>query len=169
MRHLSIQQVSALLAATRSDRDRLLLTLCYEHGLRVSEAIALTGASVKNGYIETHPGKNGKPTVQKLQPRTLELWNMVTAPLHPEGKLFDFTRQWASSIFHTAAKQAGMLLPRKTGIHSLRHSIAHHLLDSGVSLPIIQRRLGHQNIASTGMYLVADDSQVDEVCLKLLA
>lgn len=168
MKHLSSEQIAALLNATKSPRDRLLLSLKYEHGLRVSEVIALTPSSVKNGFLCTHPGKDGQATVQRICPSTLTLWQSFTDNLPPNTRVFPFTRQWASTIFHRACKAAWITLAPRQGIHTLRHSIAHHLLDAGAPLPIVQRKLGHQSLSSTGHYLKPDDSQVDEWSAKIV-
>jgi integrase len=49
------------------------------------------------------------------------------------------------------------------GIHSLRHSLAHHLLDAGAPLPVVQKSLRHRSIGSTGVYLEADGRDVDQL------
>ena len=55
-----------------------------------------------------------------------------------------------------------MTLRLHQGIHTLRHSCAHNLLAAGAPLPVIQRKLGHKNISTTSVYLVADDATVDD-------
>ena len=161
MKHLSHAQIADLLNAAETDRDRLLLTLAYEHGLRVSEALALTPSRVQNDYLCTRPGKHGKLTVQRLNQPTAMLWARVCSSLASDTRIFPFTRQWASQLFHRAAHAAHIVLAPRQGIHTLRHSIAHHLLDSGAPLPVVQRKLGHVSLSSTSHYLVADDSEVD--------
>lgn len=161
MKHLTTDQVTRLLDHAGAPRHRLLLALCYEHGLRVSEAIALTPSRVKNGYLCTHPGKDGNRTIQRLSVATLLLWNAETQNLAPTFRVFPFTRQWASSIFHRAAFKSGIVLSPRQGIHTLRHSIAHHLLDSNAPLPVVQRKLGHKSLSSTGCYLLASDDDCD--------
>lgn len=167
MKHLSIQQITSLLSAPPNNRDRLLLTLAYEHGLRVSEVLALTPARVQRGFLMTRPGKGGLQTVQRMHPKTLQLWNEVTTNLAPHTSPFPFSRQWASVIFHTACHTSGIALAPRQGIHTLRHSIAHHLLDAGAPLPVVQRKLGHVSLGSTGQYLQPDDSTVDSWSEKI--
>jgi integrase/recombinase XerD len=167
MKHLSLDQVYSLLQATPSDRDRLMLQIGYEHGLRVSELCRLTPSDVKNGYLCTNPGKHGVKTVQKLNPSTLAKWEQACIALDQAAKVFPITRQRAHQIFHNSANRAGIALAPRQGIHSLRHSIAHHLLDNGESLNVVQRKLGHKSLASTGQYLKTDDSAVDQACERL--
>jgi integrase/recombinase XerD len=162
MKHLSHAQVNALLAEIESAKERLLFTLCYEHGLRISEALALTPSRVRGGYLNTRPLKDGKVTSQQLSTAAAELWAEVTATLAPSTRIFPFSRQWAAELFHRAAERAGIALRLRQGVHTLRHSCAHNLLAAGAPLPVIQRKLGHKNISTTSVYLVADDATVDD-------
>ena len=60
-------------------------------------------------------------------------------------------RSTPALIFHNAKDKAG--IRKAGGIHSLRHAYATGLLEAGVELPVIQRRLGHTSIRSTMRYL----------------
>jgi site-specific recombinase XerD len=162
VKHLSVEAVGRLIEAADTDRNRLFLSVIYQHGLRVSEALALTRGSVKRGYLQIKGKKNGRRADERLSPGTLALWDKVTACLLPGTLVFPFSRQWGSSIFHAAAEKAEITLQLRCGIHSLRHSCAHHLLDAGAPLPVVQRVLRHKSIGSTGQYLVCDQSDADQ-------
>lgn len=97
-------------------------------------------------------------TSQQLSTATAALWAQETANSAPNTLIFPFTRQWASERFHRAAKAAGIALRFHQGIHTLRHSCAHHLLEAGAGLNVAQRKLGHKIIATTSVYLEADDA-----------
>ena len=161
MKHLTVEQVQALVAAADNDRNRLLFRLTYEHGLRISETLGLTRAHVRRGYLSIRGKKNGKRADEKLSPATLALFESVTKNLLPATLIFPFSRQWASTLFHRTCEKAGITLQLRQGVHSLRHSLAHHLLNAGAPLPVVQKSLRHRSIGSTGAYLEADASAVD--------
>src|ERR1700733_3963159 len=161
VKHLSVEAVGRLIEAADTARNRLFLSICYEHGLRVSEALALARGSVKRGYLQIRAKKGGEGADERVSPITLALWEECTACLLPNTLVFPFSRQWGSSIFHAAAERAGIALQLRQGIHSLRHSLAHHMLDSGAPLPAVQRSLRHKSIGSTGQYLVCDQNDAD--------
>jgi integrase len=136
-------------------------TFVYQHGLRISEALSLTRSSIKRGYLRVVAKKKGKPSDEKMAADTLELWNRVAANKLPNTLVFGVSRQWCSEIFHRCAAKARIELQPRQGIHSLRHSIAHHLLDSGAPLPVVQKALRHRSIGSTSVYIEADSADVD--------
>jgi integrase len=168
MKHLSKSQIDALIRAAESDRNRLLLRLTYEHGLRISECLSLTRAHIQRGFLTIRAKKRGKRSDERVSPITLALFESVTKTLAPRTLIFPFSRQWASVIFHRAATKAKIDLQLRQGVHTLRHSCAHHLLAAGASLPIVQKALRHRSLSSTGVYLEQDSNDVDEWRAKAL-
>ena len=67
----------------------------------------------------------------------------------------------AQKIFYHAQERAG--LPDRGGIHSLRHSFATHLLESGVEITVVQRLLGHASLSTTSVYLHVRQERLAQV------
>lgn len=162
MKHLKPEQVGKLIAQAEGDRNRLLFSLLYQHGMRISECLALTKGSERRGYLRIRPKKNGKPSDERMAPDTLALWGKVCAVKLPHVLVFDgISRQWCSVLFHRYCERAQIELQPRQGLHSLRHSLAHAMLDAGSPLPVVQKALRHRSIGSTGVYLEADNASVD--------
>lgn len=163
MKHLKPEQVAALIQAAEGDRNKLLFTLLFQHGLRISEALALTKGSVqRGGYLRVKPRKKGKPADERMNPHTLALWSKVTEHKLPHVLVFDgISRQWFSQLFHRYCEAAQIELQPRQGVHSLRHSLGHAMLDSGSPLPVIQKALRHRSLSSTSCYLEADAADTD--------
>lgn len=111
---------------------------------------------VETGFARSHPRCTWLPTA--LLPQS-------HVPAYVAGKpknelLFPFTRQWANKLIVRYGQAAG--LPKaKLHMYSLRHSIAHHLLDVS-DLSTVQRRLGHKSISSTSFYVQTTDEKASE-------
>ena len=67
----------------------------------------------------------------------------------------------SSNIYYRAVKKSGVRC--KGGIHTLRHSFATHLIESGVELPVVQRLMGHARLTTTALYLHVTESRLAEV------
>jgi len=67
MKHLSSEQVAALIEAADTPRNKLLFRLLYEHGLRISECLALTRTHVRCGYLQIKGKKKDKLGFNRLQ------------------------------------------------------------------------------------------------------
>ena len=65
------------------------------------------------------------------------------------------------NIFYRAVKKSGVRY--KGGIHTLRHSFATHLIESGVELPVVQRLMGHASLMTTALYLHVTECRLGEV------
>ena len=134
----------------------------YAAGLRVGELCCLRSEHIlsERGQIRVEQGKGRRDRYTVLSPRLLEQLRTYWRVYRPgSGWLFPstfwperhLTNDAAMRVFDRAVILAG--LPHNGGIHSLRHSFATHLLEANVPLPVIQRLLGHSNLATTSRYL----------------
>ena len=152
-------------------RDRALLMTVYGGGLRVNEACHLKVGDLLSTrhQMRVVQGKGKKDRYTILSPQLLQelrqYWQLFrvtnwlfTAGMDPQQPMLDSTAQ---RIFNRALKRAG--LPRRGGIHSLRHSFATHLLESGVEITAVQRLLGHTNLSTTAVYLHVRQERLGQV------
>jgi site-specific recombinase XerD len=142
-------------------KHRAFLMTVYGAGLRLSEACQLKIEHLHPSrmQIRVEQGKGAKDRYTLLSPRLLTELKTYMKCFGPVVWLFpasDDPRLPISDgvgqkIFYGAIKRAG--LPRRGGIHSLRHSFATHLLEGGVEITVVQRLLGHSSLSTTAVYL----------------
>ncbi len=168
----SIAEVERLLAAPRlHPKHRAILMTAYTAGLRVSEVCALKVEHILSGRMQIRvvSGKGGKDRYTILSERLLRELREYWKKCRPSSWLFPsqsdparpLTTRTAQRVFDRAVKLAG--LDERGGIHSLRHSFATHLLESGVELPVLQRLLGHRSLSVTAVYLHVASSRLADV------
>ena len=154
-----------------SQRDHLLLTMLYNTGGRVSEIIAVRVADVvldTSACVHLH-GKGRKQravplwksTVQEIRPWLLRNQTLgANTPLLPNRDGRVMTRanvnQRLSIAVNRAAKVHPDLAKRHISPHSIRHSTAMHMLQSGVAFSVIALWLGHESTTTTHRYVEAD-------------
>jgi integrase/recombinase XerD len=166
-RIISEVEVSLLIRAARSKRDRVLFEVAYAGGLRVSEIVALTWSDVlhRDDRVQLSiTGKGGKMR-QVLLP---EIVSRSVLSLRGEAGANDavfasrkhrgerggrLTERAVNAMVKRAAAKAG--LPSGVSPHWLRHAHGSHAIDRGASLPEVQATLGHGNISTTSGYLHA--------------
>lgn len=158
-RYLTQDELRRFFAVIMDVRNRALFTLIYHHGLRVGEVALLRRGDVDlaRQRIIVWRLKHGAWSAQPLFAVTAESLarHLATIPADPDGPLFpgqggSLRKRQIQALFAGYRDRAG--LPCHYTCHSLRHSIATHLLDAGASLEAVQDRLGHQSIRSTSVY-----------------
>ncbi|MCC6921432.1 MAG: tyrosine recombinase XerC [Alphaproteobacteria bacterium] len=149
-------------------RDEAVLTLLYGAGLRISEALGLTGADARTTSGLRIKGKGGKERIVPLLPAVraaiARYTQLCPHPIEAAGPLFLSKTGKAlgprpiQKVMETLRIQLG-LGPRATP-HALRHSFATHLLQNGGDLRAIQDLLGHASLSTTQRYTAVDDARL---------
>jgi integrase/recombinase XerC len=146
------------------ERDRAVLLLMYGAGLRIAEALSLTGADLPLGETLTVTGKGGKQRVVPLIPLVREAVASYAArcpwPIEKGAPLFRGAKGGAlgQGMVQKAMAKARIALglPATATPHALRHSFATHLLGAGADLRSLQELLGHASLGSTQIYTKVD-------------
>ena len=156
---LSADEVVRFLEAVPSLKARAALTTAYAAGLRASEAASLKIADIDSArmVIQVRHGKGAKDRVVMLSPQLLTILRAYWRLARPDEWLFPgrspdkpIDAQVLHAACRSAAKAAGLV--KRVSVHTLRHSFATHLLESGVDIRIIQVLLGHSNLSTTARY-----------------
>ena len=163
----SPEEVARFLNAVKSPKHRMILTVCYAAGLRVSEAVHLkpTAIDSQRMVIRVEAGKGAKDRYVMLSPKLLKLLRTYWKAGHPKGWLFPGDRPEQPITACAVEFACGQALER-SGIdkpvtpHSLRHAFAVHLLEAGTDLRTIQLLLGHRSLSTTSKYLRIATSKV---------
>lgn len=152
-------------------RDWAVLLLLYGAGLRIGEALALTGAVLPLGATLVVTGKRDKQRVVPLLPQVRAAVDAYTAqspwPVTRDAALFRGAKggPLSPAVVRRAVRGArGRLgLGARTTPHALRHSFATHLLGRGADLRSLQELLGHASLSSTQVYTGVDAAHLLDV------
>ncbi len=175
---MSPEEVSRFLDAVESPKHRVILTVCYAAGLRVSEAVRLTPDAIDSQrmVIRVEAGKGRKDRYVMLSPKLLEVLRLYWRSERPATWLFPSTRKEQPinhSVVQRACRQAGLEagLSKPVTVRMLRHCFATHLLEAGKDIRTIQTLLGHSSVSTTQLYthVSAKTVRATESPLDLLA
>jgi len=172
---LTQEEIDAILASPSDKswcgrRNRVLLEVMYNTGARVSEILELKVADVRlepTGMVHL-TGKGRKERTVPLWKDTVKLlrkW-IQSNRYSPDSLLFPNNRggkmtrsaiaKMLTSVVETTKDQCPTLKSRKISPHTLRHTTAMHLLQSGVDITVIAMWLGHESIETTHTYITTD-------------
>jgi site-specific recombinase XerD len=164
---MSPGEVAEFLDAVESLKHRVILTVCYAAGLRISEAVHLTPAAIDSQRmtIRVEQGKGRKDRYVMLSPKLLEILRDYYRRVRPKQWLFPgdlpgqpITASAVEDACRTARYRADLAKPVTP--HALRHAFAVHLLEAGTDLRPIQLLLGHRSLNTTTKYLRLATSKV---------
>jgi integrase/recombinase XerD len=184
---LSREEIDALLAAPNlstwvGQRDHAMLATFYNSGARVSEIISLRVSDItleRSGSVHLH-GKGRKERAVPLWPSTtaiLRRWlrhhgnPQPDAPVFPNRAGTPLSRAGVEDRLAAAVQLASVSCPslntHRISPHTLRHSTAMHLLQSGVDITVIALWLGHESPTTTHQYIEADLAMKERALKKI--
>lgn len=145
-------------------RDRAVLLLMYGAGMRIAEALSLTGAALPLGETLLVTGKGNKQRLVPVLPIVRQGVTDYAAkcpwPLNKDDPLFRGAKggPLSQGVVQKAMARARIALglPATATPHALRHSFATHLLGAGADLRSLQELLGHASLGSTQIYTKVD-------------
>lgn len=166
---LSREEINKIIEALPNKKHKLLISLAYGAGLRVSEVINLKVKDINPEELTIHlkdaKGKKDRITIfpEKIKSDIINIMNgkdknNFIFESERGGKL---TERTAQKVFENALKKSG--IQKDATFHSLRHSFATHLLENGVDVRYVQELLGHQNIRTTQLYTKVTNPSIKKI------
>ena len=152
-------------------RDFAILLLLYGSGLRISEALGVTGAALPLGEALSVTGKRSKtrivPLLAPVRAAIERYVELCDYPVVKDEPLFRGARGGPLNpeLVRRAVRKARVQLglSNRTTPHALRHSFATHLLGRGADLRSLQELLGHASLSSTQIYTSVDAAHLMDV------
>lgn len=164
---LSREEVEKMIDSVTNLKHKALLMLLYSSGLRLQECLHLRPVHIESTRmkVRVEDGKGKKDRYTVLSRRTLKTLRKYFRVYKPKEWLFEgrygarySARSLATIVGRASAKAR---IGKEVSPHTLRHSFATHLLESGVALPVIQKLLGHASIKTTMIYLHVSEALID--------
>ncbi len=158
---LSTDEVRRLIDGCPSQRDKMLVSLMYATGMRVSEVVQLRWRNIDfdRNYIQIVNGKGSVDRVVLLPESYRPLLRQLSQ--RADGEDYLFASQDGRVGRHLSPRTVQRVVERSAAIaqiqkritpHSLRHAYATHLFESGTDIRLIQQHLGHANLQTTCIY-----------------
>ena len=171
---LSIEEVRQVLSLIRNEVYRTALQLIYSLGLRLNEGVHLTLADIdlERRQVRVRNGKGAKDRYVPLPEATRLLLYAYFDQHAPEQWLFPgrvtgrtIDASNLQRAFRAAVRESG--IAKHASVHTLRHSYATHLLESGIDVRTIQELLGHESLNTTMVYTHLTQRTQNTLCQVL--
>lgn len=186
MQHLEPSEVLSVLRSAKAKglREWAMIAVAYKHGMRASEVcnLRVDDVDLKNGSIVVERLKGSLRTTQAVtehrgepllnEHRALREWlrerpNDGSDYLFTSQKGGRLDRSQFFRLFRSIACEAG-LPAEKRHPHTLKHSLASHLVAANVNLALVKQQLGHKAIGSTMRYVNTTDQQASKATATAL-
>jgi site-specific recombinase XerD len=157
---LSLEEVRRVLKACPNPKYRIMLALTYGLGLRVSEVVKLKVTDIEGDrrMVRVEEAKGRKDRYVPISDKLLDELRAYYRRYRPRYWLFPSQnprKHLSISLVQRAYGEARRTanIQRGSGVHTLRHSYATHLLEAGYDIETIQRHLGHRDVRTTFRYI----------------
>lgn len=155
---LTKEEVLEILGTVRNVKHKLILALMYSSGLRVSEVVGLRvcDLDLDSRLLTVRQSKGKKDRTTVISDKMVDVLKKYVVNKDGKELIFEsdfggaLTTRTVQSIFHEALRKTG--IKKDASCHSLRHSFATHLLESGTDIRYIQELLGHNSVQTTQIY-----------------
>jgi integrase/recombinase XerD len=155
---LSIEEIQTMIKGTTNLKHKTMIMVCYSAGLRLNELLTLMLSDVDSDrmQIKVKQGKGKKDRFTLLSTKLLPLLREYYKAYQPKVYLFEgeggglYSARSFQVVVQEALARANV--NKKASVHTLRHSFATHLLESGTDLRYIQNLLGHGSSKTTEVY-----------------
>lgn len=167
------QEVKALINAADTQRDRLILTLLYILGLRISELVGLNWSDFQTTNQEIAVTIFGKGHKTRTLLITQQLWSQLQQLPRSEKTEAVFLSRFKNRLDRHAVHRLIKKAVTKSGInpntsaHWLRHAHACHSLNHGAGIDLLMKSLGHSSLAVTSRYLHVKPSECSSKFIDL--
>ncbi len=163
---LTKEEVKMLIENCDNEKSRLMLSMLYSSGLRVSEMVNLKVSDMNfndnTGWVRK--GKGSKDRIFAISP---QLTNELKDYLEDRESTYIFSKEKPlttrniQKIIKATNLRAG--IQKRVTPHTLRHSFATHLLENGTDIRVIQALLGHASLNTTQVYTHISSEQIKKV------
>ena len=168
---LTKEEVKKMIESADNQKSRLIISLLYSTGLRVSELVNLKvedmNFSEKTGWV-----RRGKGAKDRLFVISGNVADEVVEYIKGKEQKYLFSKEFPlttrniQKIIKGTKTRAG--LSKKVTPHTLRHSFATHLLEQGTDIRLIQTMLGHSSLSTTQVYTHVSSEQIKKVAILLI-
>ena len=167
---LTKEEVKTLLNSMENKEHKLLVSLIYACGLRISELTGLKTKDLnfeeKTGFVNQGKGKKDRIfNIPESLLKDLQKQVKIQEEAHQEylfpGQKGEISSRNIQKIVHKAAEKAG--IKKSVHPHTLRHSFATHLLENDVDIRKIQELLGHADLNTTQIYTHVSREELKKV------
>ncbi|BFI74055.1 site-specific tyrosine recombinase/integron integrase [Sulfurisphaera ohwakuensis] len=159
IRALSEEEIVKIKENVKKLKDRLLIQLLLDTGLRSKELLSIkkSDINIERRYIIVRNTKNGEERIVFFTEETAKLLKSYLRNIEDNGILFNMTYH----ALYRKLKRLGKKLGIDLRPHILRHTFATQAIRKGMPLPVVQKLLGHKDIRTTQIYthLVTEDLQ----------